>query len=297
MAFITKKKLEREHNKKLPPVGAWKNYSRHKKNIDGELADGEGRVIIDVSELSLSYDGRAVLEGLSFDVRMGDYICIVGDNGSGKTTLMDAILGLKKPDSGKITLLDGLSRRDMGFLPQHTEVQRDFPASVTEIVMSGCLSRGKGFFFSKKDKQIAFENMEKLGITALADRSYRELSGGQQQRVLLARALCSASRVLLLDEPITGLDPKAAMDMYSLIDDINKKDKMTIIMISHDVGATLAYASHVLDLSRADHFFGSVDEYLKTPSGKNYACAEAEDEPLYGNSDAYRFTGGRNDKL
>lgn len=213
------------------------------------------------NNLSLGYGSQEILSGLSFEVNAGDYLCIVGENGSGKTTLMKTLLGLQKPLSGVIEFSDGVTARKLGYLPQQTDVQRDFPASVQEIVLSGCLGRD-GFrpFYSKADKALAAQNMERMNITALKKRCYRELSGGQQQRVLLARALCATQKILLLDEPVAGLDPKVTADMYALIDSLNKNDGVTVIMISHDVDKALRYASHILHIGSAC-FFGTREEY------------------------------------
>lgn len=214
--------------------------------------------------LSLGYEGKEILSGLSFEVNSGDYLCIVGENGSGKSTLMRTVLGLKKPMSGKIVTGDGLSANEIGYLPQQTLVQRDFPASVKEIVISGNQGRcGLRPFYNKQEKELAAQNMKKMGIYDLQNRCYRELSGGQQQRVLLARALCATKKMLLLDEPVAGLDPKVTADMYSLIDGLNKEDKITIIMISHDLDAAVKYASHILHIGK-DIFFGTKDEYIKS---------------------------------
>lgn len=214
--------------------------------------------------LSLGYEGKEILSGLSFEVNSGDYLCIVGENGSGKSTLMRTVLGLKKPMSGKIVTGDGLSANEIGYLPQQTLVQRDFPASVKEIVISGNQGHcGLRPFYNKQEKELAVENMKKMGIYDLQNRCYRELSGGQQQRVLLARALCATKKMLLLDEPVAGLDPKVTADMYSLIDGLNKEDKITIIMISHDLDAAIKYASHILHIGK-DIFFGTKEEYIKT---------------------------------
>lgn len=214
--------------------------------------------------LSLGYEGKEILSGLSFEVNSGDYLCIVGENGSGKSTLMRTVLGLKKPMSGKIVTGDGLSANEIGYLPQQTLVQRDFPASVKEIVISGNQGRcGLRPFYNKQEKDLAVENMKKMGIYDLQNRCYRELSGGQQQRVLLARALCATKKMLLLDEPVAGLDPKVTADMYSLIDGLNKEDKITIIMISHDLDAAIKFASHILHIGK-DIFFGTKDEYIKS---------------------------------
>ena len=218
---------------------------------------------LECKNLTLGYGSKTVIENLSFHVNKGDYLCILGENGSGKSTLMKTILHLLKPLSGTISTGDGLLADEISYLPQQTEVQRDFPASVYEIVLSGCQSRcGKRPFYNKEEKELAAAAMEKLGINHLAKKCYRELSGGQQQRTLLARALCAAQKMLLLDEPVTGLDPAATEEMYSLIKQLNN-DGITIIMISHDTEAALKYASHVLHIgtSGSKTFFGDVKEY------------------------------------
>ena len=218
--------------------------------------------LITCDKLSLGYEGRELLRDLSFTVNAGDYLCIVGENGSGKTTLMKTILGLRQPMSGSIQFGDGLKQTEIGYLPQQTEVQRDFPASVWEIVLSGCMnSLGLRPFYGRAQKTRAEEALRKLDIEGLRRRCYRELSGGQQQRVLLARALCASERILLLDEPVSGLDPQAAEDMYALLNRLNK-DGMTIMMISHDLGQAMNAASHVLQIGK-DLFFGTKEEYLK----------------------------------
>ena len=215
--------------------------------------------------LTLGYDGKPVVSGLSFEVNKGDYLCIVGENGAGKSTLMKTILNLQPPLSGEIEFGDGLKKNEIGYLPQQTVVQRDFPASVWEIVLSGCLSsHGKNPFYTKEDKERALENIERMGIADLRKKSYRELSGGQQQRVLLARALCATRTLLLLDEPVSGLDPKVTAQMYDLIAELNSQG-ITIIMISHDIHAAVDNATHVLHIGH-DIFFGTKDEY--TASGE-----------------------------
>lgn len=223
-------------------------------------------------DLTLGYEGNAVVSNLNFEINGGDYLCIVGENGSGKTTLMKTLLGLQSPISGKIETGDGLRRNEIGYLPQQTVVQRDFPASVWEIVLSGNLSSG-GFkpFYSKEEKERARENIKKMGIEELTKRCYRELSGGQQQRVLLARALCATKKLLLLDEPVSGLDPKVTLEMYSLIKELNAQG-ITVIMISHDVSAAIKYASHILHISH-DVFFGTKEEYLFSDKGKMFVDA------------------------
>ena len=222
--------------------------------------------LLTIRNLSLGYDSRVILEDLNFSVQPGNYLCIVGENGSGKTTLMKTLLHLTEPVSGEILMGDGLKRNEIGYLPQQTVVQRDFPASVREIVRSGCQARcGLRPFYNKKEKQLAEENMERMGIASLADKCYRELSGGQQQRVLLARALCATRKVLLLDEPVSGLDPMVTAEMYSLIKELNQEG-VTIIMISHDIAASLRDASHILHIGD-QVFFGTRDDYLNSDLG------------------------------
>lgn len=228
-------------------------------------------------KLCVGYDGKSVLQDLNFDVFAGDYLCIVGENGSGKSTLMKTILGLQPPISGRILTGDGLRKNEIGYLPQQTVVQKDFPASVREIVLSGCQGRcGNRPFYNKDEKQLAAEAMDKMQITQLAKRCYRELSGGQQQRVLLARALCATRKMLLLDEPVSGLDPKVTAEMYALIEKLNQEDGITVIMISHDITAAIRYASHILHIGDSV-FFGTKAEYLRSPHGKLFAPQEGGD--------------------
>ena len=234
---------------------------------------------ISCHDLILGYEGKAVVSGLSFSVNAGDYLSVVGENGSGKTTLMKALLKLKAPLFGSIEGGEGLDSKEIGYMPQHTAIQTDFPASVREVVRSGCLNRS-GFrpYYNKLEKLTADENMEKLGISSLAKRCYRELSGGQQQRVLLARALCAAHSILLLDEPAAGLDPNASTDMYELIKSLNDSGT-TIIMISHDIAASLRYSTHILHIGKKSSlFFGKADDYLKSEIGRSYAGSGGERE-------------------
>ncbi len=219
---------------------------------------------IKCDNLILGYDGKPVVSNLSFEVNKGDYLCIIGENGVGKSTLVKTILSLIKPIDGTITYGDGLTANGIGYLPQQTDVQRDFPASVWEIVLSGTLPLcGLKPFFSKREKRIAKDNMKKLSIRDLKDECYRNLSGGQQQRVLLARALCATQGLLLLDEPATGLDPKVTVELYNLIQKLNSED-VTIIMISHDIQAALKYASHILHVGKVKSFMGTKKEYLES---------------------------------
>lgn len=215
--------------------------------------------------LSFSYGGDTVLSGVDFAVNEGDYLCIVGENGSGKSTLMKGILDLKEPSGGEIILGDGLKPDEIGYLPQQTMIQRDFPASVKEVVLSGRVNgMGRRLFYSAEDKAAMRENLERLGIEDLENRCYMELSGGQQQRVLLARAMCATKKLLLLDEPVTGLDPNAANEMYNLIKLINLCDKISVIMVTHDVHEAVRYATHILHLGHGQLFFGTVEDYRKS---------------------------------
>ena len=219
--------------------------------------------LLSFENISIGYDNNPILENLNFYVEQGDYLAILGENGAGKSTLLKTMLGLIKPLDGKIVFDAGVKKTEIGYLPQQTVVQRDFPASVWEIVISGCLAKdGIRPFYSKEDRALAEANIKKLGLEDLKKRCYRELSGGQQQRVLLARALCSSNKVLVLDEPVTGLDPKVTMQLYELIDSLNKEG-ITIIMISHDLQA-LKHANMILHLGH-ETFFGTKDKYLKSP--------------------------------
>ena len=212
----------------------------------------------------LGYEKTAVTGCINLSLNKGDYLCIIGDNGSGKSTLMKGILGLRKPMKGKITFGDGLKQNEIGYMPQQTIVQKDFPASVEEIVISGCPSRsGLRPFFTTKDKMLVDEMLAKMEILDLKKRSYRELSGGQQQRVLLARALCATQKMLLLDEPVAGLDPETTVEFYELVKRLNREEGVTILMVSHDMHAVSEYASHVLNLVKEPVFFGTKDEYMK----------------------------------
>lgn len=227
--------------------------------------------LISIRNSSLGYEGRKVVTQLSFNINEGDYLCIVGENGSGKSTLMKTMLGLIPPIEGEIVFGSDLRKNEIGYLPQQTDVQKDFPASVQEVVVSGCLNRcGLRPFYNRHEKKLAQTNLDRLGISHLSKQCYRELSGGQQQRVLLARALCATRKILLLDEPVAGLDPKATKDMYEIIDELNKKDKITVIMISHDITAAAKYASHILHIGHKPLFFGSKHDYLDSSIGKAY---------------------------
>lgn len=227
--------------------------------------------LIECKNVHLSYDNTKVIENLSFSINMGDYVCVLGENGSGKSTLIKAILGLKKPSKGEFIMGDGLTQKQIGYLPQQNNLQKDFPASVYEVVLSGCLtSKGNRLFHSKEQKQLAQTNMKKLDILNLKNRCYRELSGGQQQRVLLARALCATHKMLLLDEPVAGLDPVATAELYELIRKINQELKITIIMVSHDINEALMHSTHVMHVKKDNTFFGDTCDYLNNSDHKNF---------------------------
>lgn len=227
--------------------------------------------LISCKNVYLSYENNKVTENLSFEVNQGDYLCILGENGSGKSTLVKAILGLKETQSGHLHLGDGLENGELGYLPQQTTAQKDFPASVYEVVLSGCAADKKGVFYSKQHRKLARENMKKLDILFLEKKCFRELSGGQQQRVLLARALCATKKLILLDEPVTGLDPIATADLYSIIKSINKNYGITVVMVSHDLHSAVKNASHILHLNRNGYFFGTVEEYLSSRIYKSFS--------------------------
>lgn len=219
--------------------------------------------------VSLGYENKAILKDLNFTVNAGDYLCIVGENGSGKSTLMKTILNLTPPIAGQILMGDGLKASEIGYLPQQTLVQRDFPASVQEIVLSGFQGQcGLRPFYRKAEKDEAARNMERMGILSMAKKSYRDLSGGQQQRVLLARALCATKKCLLLDEPVSGLDPKVTAEMYEIIARLHREG-ITVIMISHDLEAALQYATHILHIGEKV-FFGTREAYLRSSIGSGF---------------------------
>lgn len=221
--------------------------------------------LIECTNLVMNYENKTAVDNVSFNINKGDYLCIVGENGSGKTTLMKGILGLRKYNSGSIKY--NIKRNEIGYLPQQTIIQKDFPASVYEVVLSGCLNKSKfNPFFSKEQKSIAKKNMELLGISNLIKKSYRDLSGGQQQRVLLARALCATGELLILDEPVTALDPIATADMYNVIYSLNRDNGITIVMISHDIESAVIYGNKIIHMGNKMEFFGFTDDYIKSSS-------------------------------
>ncbi|MDR2425739.1 MAG: ABC transporter ATP-binding protein [Endomicrobium sp.] len=238
--------------------------------------------LIVCKNVSFGYEGNSIVGGINFEVNAGDYLCIIGKNGSGKSTLIKGLLGLKKADIGSVSFSKELYRNQTGYLPQQMAAQKDFPASAYEVVVSGRLGLC-GFlpFYSHKDKEVALENMKRLDIFDLRDKCYAQLSGGQQRRVLLARALCTDGKLLLLDEPACGLDAVVTQEMYDLIKMLNRSRKIAIIMVSHDISEVLKYASHILHLKKCQAlqnlncqnvqaFFGKIQEYVKSPAAADF---------------------------
>ena len=236
-------------------------------------------MIFECKDVTLGYENKVVAKNLNFKIDQGDYLCVVGENGTGKSTLIKTLLGLIKPLNGEVIAnVQGKNHKGVGYLPQQTQAQKDFPASVWEVVLSGVLNNDHRCpLYNKKDKAETEKNMEKLNILDLKKRCYRELSGGQQQRVLLARALCATDSVLILDEPVTGLDPAASMELYETIKDLNKKENVTIIMVSHDIKNALNYATHILHLEQENDFFGTVEEYKKSNVSNMFLGGVAND--------------------
>ncbi|MBQ4346936.1 MAG: metal ABC transporter ATP-binding protein [Firmicutes bacterium] len=234
--------------------------------------------LIGCKDVSFAYEGKTVVEDVDFEINNGDYLCIAGENGSGKSTLIKGLLRLKSPSGGSIEYGEGLKATDIGFLPQLSESSGDFPASVYEVVLSGRLG-GLGMrpFYSAKDKAATHKNMEFMGISDLKTRCFRELSGGQKQRVLIARALCATKRILLLDEPVSGLDPLVTSELYSLISHINSEMKITIVMVTHDISSAIKYCGKVLHLGKKQLFFGSSEEYMKSEPGQRFLGGAQDD--------------------
>lgn len=234
--------------------------------------------LIRCENVSIGYEGQTVVKDLSFQIDAGDYLCIVGENGSGKSTLVKSLLGLKSVEKGQIVFGDGLRQNEIGYLPQQTDVQKDFPASVYEVVLSGRLnSRGIRPFYTSADKKTAFEKMKMMGISDLSRQCFRDLSGGQKQRALLARALCATKTLLLLDEPVTGLDPIVTAEFYELIQRINKESGIAVVMVSHDIESAVKYATHILHLQEKVLFFGTAGAYQKSRVGQTFLGGGADD--------------------
>lgn len=235
----------------------------------------EQQILLSCRDLTLGYEQQALVEHLSLDVTAGDYLCVTGENGSGKSTFLKSVLGLIRPLSGEIVRAETLLRSGIGYLPQQTQSQKDFPATVREVVLSGFLSaRGLRFTYSAAERSAALMHMGKLGVLELQNRCYRDLSGGQQQRVLLARALCAASRLLVLDEPVTGLDPAAAQDLYKTLRYLNEREGIAVLMVTHDLKTALGETKHVLHIGQRRWFYGTAQEFLASDTGRRFGGAQ-----------------------
>jgi zinc transport system ATP-binding protein len=236
--------------------------------------------LIECQNVSFAYDDKPVVTGLNFAVEEGDYLCVAGENGSGKSTLIKGLLRLIRPFRGNLAFEPGLRPGEIGYMPQQAAAQRDFPAAVFEVVLSGRQNQ-RGFrpFYSRKDREIAAEHMRRLGMGELRRACFRERSGGQQRRVLLARALCAARKLLILDEPASGLDPLITADMYRLLAEINRELGMTVIMVSHDVAAAAVSAGKVLHLHNAQLFFGAAAAYRESEPGRRFLGDSGEVRP------------------
>ena len=237
-----------------------------------EMEKGTCMALLTCRDVAFAYEGREVVSGIHLEVIEGDYLCIVGENGSGKSTLVKGMLGLLSPSKGTIEFGDGLRQNEIGYLPQKNAMQRDFPASVWEVVTSGFAAHS--LFLSGRQRKTAEESFRLMHIEDLRKRSFMELSGGQQQRVLLARALCATHKLLLLDEPVAGLDPTATKEMYEIIDELHQNRKVTVIMISHDIAAAGRYAGHILHLRHEPLFFGSAEEYMRSDLCRSFSGGE-----------------------
>lgn len=229
------------------------------------------KMLLTCDKVTLGYENKAVISDISFQIEAGEYLCIVGENGAGKSTLVKGLLGLLKPMSGEIVFGEEIRNASIGYLPQQTDAQKDFPATVMEVVLSGCLKQtGLISFYSRRDKETARENMRKLGVERLAKTSFRNLSGGQQQRVLIARALCATDKLLVLDEPVTGLDPAGTADLYGVLRNLNEQYGTAIIMVSHDIRGSLPEVKRVLHISFDAVFYGTAEEYCSSSFGQQF---------------------------
>jgi len=232
---------------------------------------------IEVKDITTGYDGIPLTKHIDFVVEKGNYLSIVGENGAGKSTLMKTLLRLVPPVKGEIVYNQELGVTDIGYLPQSTVVQKDFPASVWEIVLSGNLAKsGLKPFYSKEEKKRAVDALHKLDAWDLRKKTFRHLSGGQQQRVLLARALCATSKLILLDEPASGLDPKVTEELYNIVKMLNK-DGVTIIMISHDISTAVRYSTHILHLGHKQLYFGETAGYLQSEAYKFFSTVDVDE--------------------
>jgi zinc transport system ATP-binding protein len=230
----------------------------------------EKKACIELDGVNYSYNDHPVLEYISFVINEGEYLGIIGPNGGGKTTLLRIMLGLLKPSSGKVKIFgqeihNFRDRYKLGYVPQraaHEEFY--FPASVEEVVRSGRTAK-IGLFkrFHREDRKAVKQAMDIAGVLELKDRLIGELSGGERQRVFIARALAGGPGVLILDEPVVGVDIASKDRFYSFLKHLNKEKKITIIFVSHDVGAIAHEVNDVLCLNRRLICHGSPKDYIK----------------------------------
>ncbi len=231
--------------------------------------------MLKVKNLSVSLGGVEILKDISFCVNKGDYVCIVGENGGGKSTLIKAILGQTAISGGAVSFAENAGK--IGYLSQQGVIQKEFPASCFEVVCSGCVNKlGARPFFSRAEKSLAKETMARLGVLNLGQRPFSVLSGGEAQRVLLARAICAAENLLILDEPLAGLDPLATEELYKIIKSLNEEKGMTVLMVSHDIASSVKYASKILHIGKEVRFFGTSEEYASSELGIHFTgrCCE-----------------------
>ena len=223
--------------------------------------------------ISVGYEDGIVVSDVSFELNRGDYVCIVGENGAGKSSLLKGILGLAKIQGGKLEYGDGMSRADVGYLPQQKDYQKNFPATVKEVVMSGFLNKmGLRPYYNRAEKAKAMEILSDFGMADYVRASFGSLSGGQKQRVLLARAMCATDKLLLLDEPTTGLDPVATEELYELLKRLNREKKTTILMVSHDLNKAVSDAGLILHVNKRSGcgYFGPADKYLDSEAARHF---------------------------
>lgn len=223
--------------------------------------------------ISVGYEDGIVVSDVSFELNRGDYVCIVGENGAGKSSLLKGILGLAKIQGGKLEYGDGMSRADVGYLPQQKDYQKNFPATVKEVVMSGFLNKmGLRPYYNRAEKARAMEILSDFGMADYVRASFGSLSGGQKQRVLLARAMCATDKLLLLDEPTTGLDPVATEELYELLKRLNREKKTTILMVSHDLNKAVSDAGLILHVNKRSGcgYFGPADKYLDSEAARHF---------------------------
>ncbi len=235
----------------------------------------DGQVLLKCENITIAYDRINIMENVCMEICSGDYISIIGENGTGKSSLIKGILGLGPMKNGEIIYGEGIEKKSLGYLPQQTPAQGDFPASVREVVLSGSLTYDKfSPFYSQQSKKKAKSVMERLGIADMAKKTFGNLSGGQKQRVLLARALLATGNVLFMDEPISGLDPIVTQQFYEIVEDLNKRDKMTIVMVSHDIANAMKYSNKILHMKDNDYFFGTIGEYRNSNLARGFIKGE-----------------------